>query len=113
MPNQVIINFSILAILCLSLFACASDGASTSHVNSKATSKLALCKSGDKLVSKQSQCLQDDAVCYKISNGWCTGVRGATCPNGSKTMKKGENCPSNGRCFNVSPSLKCAIELNY
>ena len=72
--------------------------------------RILACKSTDRQVDSQTQCLLDDAACYQISNGqWCTGERGSVCPAGSVALATGEACPAGSRCFRVGESLECRI----
>lgn len=94
------------------LSACASSGG-TSNIGNSASSngnRASVCKAGDQQVSSSSQCLQDDAACYQLSNNqWCTGERGNTCPAGSTELPAGMSCPRGKRCFSVGESLRCTI----
>jgi len=77
-----------------------------------ASSKVQVCKSGDEMVNSSTQCLQDAAACYELSNGkWCTGERGNTCPAGSSQIPEGTACPNGTRCIQFGEGLNCAIEI--
>lgn len=79
--------------------------------SSNPADRILACKSGDTLISGQSQCLQDDAACYQIADGgWCTGPRGNVCPAGSQNLPSGSACPTGARCFRISESLECFIQ---
>ncbi len=97
------------------LSACASSGGSLNNAgigqgSSGNSSRVSACKSTDTLVDDSSQCLQDDAACYELSNGkWCTGERGNVCPAGSAALPAGQACPPGHRCFRVGESLECTI----
>lgn len=98
----------------LLLSACASPGGSTSDTLTGRPagngSRASICKSSDTMVDSSSQCLQDDAACYELSNGkWCTGERGNTCPAGSSPLPAGSACPPGKRCFHVGESLQCTV----
>ena len=105
----------ITVIACLLLLSgCASSGNSSPSASgsgiSNGSSRISECKINDTLVQSSSQCLQDDAACYQISNGqWCTGERGNVCPAGSVAVPEGMACPRGKRCFRVSESLECTI----
>lgn len=102
---------TLLAVL---LGACAGGGGlSRDGTQSRVTAgKVSECKAGDKRVTSQAQCLQDDAACYPLSNGsWCTGPRGLTCPTGSRALQKGQACPGGSKCFSLSPELICVIDM--
>ena len=108
------IRSALLAVVaCLFLSACASSGDSLNKAGLGAGStgsRVSVCKSTDTLVDDSSQCLQDDAACYELSNGkWCTGERGNTCPAGSVAVPAGQACPLGSRCFHVGESLECTI----
>jgi len=107
--------FSILAgiTLMIAMSGCASPGGSQGiePINQgSGSSRVSQCKSTDQRISSSSQCLQDDAACYQLSNGdWCTGERGNICPAGSIAVPDGAACPIGKRCFNVGESLRCTI----
>ena len=100
----------------LIISACASSGtpSSSGSVRSGNGSKISQCKTSDTLIQNSSQCLQDDAACYELSNGqWCTGERGNSCPAGSVAVPQGMACPSGKRCFSVGESLQCTISWSH
>ena len=105
--------FALMA--CVILSACASSGSSLNNAGPGASgsgngNRVSACKSTDTLVDDSSQCLQDDAACYELSNGkWCTGERGNVCPAGSVALPAGQACPPGHRCFQVGESLECTI----
>ena len=95
------------------LIACTSGignpGVSRGDAGNTASRVLA-CKSTDRQIASQDQCLLDDAACYQISSGqWCTGPRGNVCPAGSVALSAGEACPAGSRCIRVGESLECRI----
>lgn len=93
------------------LSACANDGGSGPSDYTPRT--VTACRSGDQVVASASQCLQDGAACYALTNGsWCTGERGNTCPAGSVAIPEGSTCPRGTRCFDVGESLTCGIPLS-
>ncbi len=103
-------------VACTFLSACASSGGSLNNAGLGASgsgngSRISACKSTDTLVDNSSQCLQDDAACYELSNGkWCTGERGNVCPAGSVAVPPGQACPlGSPLCFHVGESLQCTI----
>ena len=106
---------SVLSVLATVVFlsACASSGGSLNDSRigqGSSGSRVSACKSTDTLVNDSSQCLQDDAACYELSNGkWCTGERGNVCPAGSVALPAGQACPPGHRCFHVGESLECTI----
>ena len=68
------------------------------------------CKAGDQPISSPSQCLQDGAACYQLTNNsWCTGERGLACPTGSSQLPVGTACPRGGRCFTAGEGLTCVV----
>ncbi|MDO6460596.1 hypothetical protein Q4485_07805 [Granulosicoccaceae sp. 1_MG-2023] len=94
------------------LTACAGGGSSTAVSDTRPVGKVSQCKSGDTHIADSSQCLQDEAACYPLTDGsWCTGPRGETCPNGTRELKSGQSCPSGAKCFKPSASLHCVIDL--
>ena len=99
----------IVGVLLIS--SCASSGnPATSGSVIPGSSRISECKINDTLISNSSQCLQDDAACYQLSNGqWCTGERGNSCPAGSVVVPEGIACPPGKRCFRVGESLECTI----
>jgi len=104
---------ALLGVLVLSS-ACTSAtggaGQQDFQPNGNASEKILACKATDRQISSSSQCLQDDAACYQISNGqWCTGERGNVCPSGSTPIAAGTTCPDGARCFRFSESLECKI----
>ena len=99
------------------LVACASDsGLSRVQTgllsgDNAGISRISVCKSTDTEVGSSSQCLQDDAACYQLSNGrWCTGERGNICPAGSVALPGGQSCPARKRCLRIGESLECMVE---
>ncbi len=106
---------AVLGVFLATLLGCASNpgsGSTTQSLSQRATpaSKIQICKSGDQIVASASQCLQDDAACYQISNGqWCTGERGNVCPAGSTEISLGAACPAGSRCIRLSESLTCRV----
>jgi hypothetical protein len=101
----------IVIVSALLISSCASSGnlsASGSAISSG--SRITECKTNDTLIQNSSQCMQDDAACYQLSNGqWCTGERGNFCPAGSVAVPEGMACPRGKRCFRVGESLECTI----
>ncbi len=96
-------------VVSLAVIGCATDGGGS---YSGGGSRAASCKAGDQAIASASQCLQDDAACYQLSNdSWCTGERGLSCPTGSSELLAGAPCPRGARCFKASESLMCAV--NY
>ena len=66
------------------------------------------CGPGQEKVASESQCLQDDAVCYKTSDGsWCTGAAAPECPSGYKKVSSSSDCLQDTKCFQVSESAWC------
>jgi len=113
---QTILRLGIITtslLVTLSVVSCAtSDGGYGSGTTRNAGSKVLACKSGDTLVSSSTQCLQDSAACYELSNGkWCTGERGNTCPAGSQQIPDGAQCPNGTRCIQFGEGLNCAIQV--
>lgn len=116
-PGNGIAKFAALALLTAMISACSStgggsldDGLTRADARNPANRILA-CKSTDRQIASQSQCLQDDAACYQIASGeWCTGERGNVCPAGSQTLPVGNVCPTGSRCFRISESLECFIQ---
>jgi len=105
---------NLLTVIAVSvvLSACASSGGTSDFGNSASgnSSRVSVCKAGDRQIQSSSQCLQDDAACYQLSNNqWCTGERGNICPAGSSELPAGMSCPRGKRCFSVSESLRCTI----
>lgn len=105
---------SLLTVIVVSVVvsACASSGGTSDFGGgvSGNSSRVSICKAGDQQVQSSSQCLQDDAACYQLSNNqWCTGERGNICPAGSSELPAGMSCPRGKRCFNVGESLRCTI----
>jgi len=99
-----------LTAAAIMLAGCASSAGNPAASRGDAASRIQACKSTDRQVANEGQCLMDDAACYQISNGqWCTGPRGNVCPAGSVAMGVGEQCPSGSRCFSVGESLECRI----
>ncbi len=103
----------IMMLISLGIAGCAtSDGAYNAGSVRNAGSKVSVCKSGDTLVNSSTQCLQDSAACYELTNGkWCTGERGNTCPAGSAQIPDGGQCPNGTRCIDFGEGLKCAIQV--
>lgn len=98
-------------IFVIVLAGCASEGGGGGPAVGGGT-RAEFCKSGDTPVASASQCLQDDAACYQITdNSWCTGERGLSCPTGSNQLPAGSACPRGARCFNVSDTTSCIV--NY
>ena len=96
----------------MQLTACASGAGNPGASRSAGdpSERILACKSTDRQVDSQNQCLLDDAACYQISNGkWCTGERSNVCPAGSVALAVGEACPAGSRCFRVGESLECRI----
>jgi hypothetical protein len=104
---------TLITVIAAALFlsGCASSGTpSTSRAAISGSSRIAECKLNDTLIQNSSQCLQDDAACYQLSNGqWCTGERGTSCPAGSVAVPDGMECPTGQRCFRVGETLECTI----
>ena len=99
----------LMIFLTLSLASCATTDAGSS--TQRLGSKIQACKRGDQQVNSASQCLQDGAACYALSNGkFCTGERGNTCPAGSVEIPAGTGCPIGARCIKYGESLNCAIQ---
>ncbi len=104
-----------MGVFLATLLGCASNagsGSTNQGLSQRVTpaSKIQVCKSGDQIVASASQCLQDDAACYQISNGqWCTGERGNVCPAGSTEISLGAACPAGSRCIRLSESLTCKV----
>ena len=105
-------TLAIVVLSALFISACASSGSPS--INEPASnnngSRITVCKTNDTQISDSSQCLQDDAACYQLSNNqWCTGERGNICPAGSVALPEGSSCPVGKRCFSVGESLQCTI----
>lgn len=104
----------LLTLLTMMLGACASNSGSSLPGRVDAgnpASRILACKSTDRQVASQDQCLLDDAACYQIANGgWCTGERGNVCPAGSQALPAGTACPAGSRCIRFSESLECVIQ---
>ena len=113
-------NFCLVLLLSLPsvalLSGCASSGdtfGGATYGNNQGSAggnRIESCKTTDRLIDSSTQCLQDDAACYQLSNGqWCTGERGSVCPAGSVAVPAGQSCAIGRRCFQVSESLICTI----
>lgn len=99
----------LMMLLTTALTSCATADAGGS--SQRLGSKVQACRSGDQLVSSASQCLQDGAACYELSNGnFCTGERGNSCPTGSSKIPAGAACPPGTRCIAYGEGLNCAIQ---
>jgi len=97
----------IIVVTTLLLGSCASSDITSSSASVvSGDANATACKINDTRIQDSSQCLQDDAACYQLSNGqWCTGQRGALCPAGSSEVAAGMSCPIGKRCFRISESL--------
>lgn len=99
----------LMILMCGTLASCATADAGGS--SQRLGSKVQVCKSGDQMVDSASQCLQDGAACYALSNGkFCTGERGNTCPTGSAEIPAGAACPRGARCIQYGEGLNCVIQ---
>lgn len=107
-PTALLPIFLIVTVIVLA--GCASGAGNPASSRDNSVSRILACKSTDRQVASEGQCLLDDAACYQISNGqWCTGPRGNVCPAGSFALGAGEACPAGSRCFTVGESLQCRI----
>ena len=90
----------------------ANDGGGRSVVGGGTRAEF--CKAGDLPIASPSQCLQDDAACYQLTdNSWCTGERGLSCPTGSSPLAAGIECPRGGRCFTAGENLTCVVNTGF
>lgn len=98
----------VTCLFAILISACASESGGGAEFGGGTRAEF--CKSGDTPVASPSQCLQDDAACYQLTdNSWCTGERGLSCPTGSTPLAEGAECPRGARCFNVSESMRCVV----
>ena len=82
MTHYLLLTSFVLAIGCASTTPAPAnpEPASTAKEESstKKESPQAECKPGEQQVASSTKCLQDDAVCYQLSDGrWCTGPSGS------------------------------------
>lgn len=107
-----VLNAAVAVLIGALLSACASPvtGPNGSIGAQGLGSRPSACRTAERIVASEAECLQDDASCYILADGnWCTGPRAARCPAGSSPLPSGVACPSGERCIRISESLECRI----
>ena len=75
-PMRPRVHTDMRRLLCAAILLTAC-GPRTSKPETMVQPRVESCGSGDWSIPSSSQCLQDDAACYQLSDGsWCTGGRG-------------------------------------